>query len=79
MIEEREARIPSSLGGAIRSGPTTDAEIHRKAAAAWHIMGIVMIPVDELSDDDAWFRQAAINYATKKFGPRGGEKDGKKA
>jgi len=35
---------------------------------AWHEQGIAALPVAEITDD--WLRQAVINEATRRWGPR---------
>lgn len=45
-------------------------------AAAWHRHGVAALAVHDIADP--WLRQAVINEATRRWGPRnGGQHDGR--
>lgn len=50
--------------------PTTDADVNAMRAAAWHRLGVVALPIDEITDP--WLRQAIINEANRRWGRRDG-------
>lgn len=63
--------IRSSLASHVASGPTSPEDIRRKAAAAWHSDGIILINPDWLT---SWTeRKQAEILAEKLFGRRKGE------
>lgn len=65
----------SSLDRGVRS-PTTDAELSAMRAAAWHRHGVAALAVADITDP--WLRQAVINEASRRWGPRnGGQHDGR--
>ena len=63
-------RSQSCLGRLVQSGPTTEEELDRQRAAAWHRQGVVMLKPDEIEAGDPWFAQAIRNYAAKHWGKR---------
>ena len=48
--------------------PTNDSEVNAMRAAAWHRHGVAALTVHDISDP--WLRQAIINEATRRWGPR---------
>ncbi len=50
--------------------PTTPLEIDTMRRRAWHEQGVVALPVADITDP--WLRQAVINEATRRWGPRNG-------
>ncbi|GGC63888.1 hypothetical protein GCM10011504_47640 [Siccirubricoccus deserti] len=62
----------SSLDRGTRS-PTSDAELSAMRAAAWHRHGVAALAIHDIADP--WLRQAVINEATRRWGPRNGEED----
>jgi hypothetical protein len=65
----------SSLDRGTRS-PTTEVELSAMRAAAWHRHGVAALAVHDIADP--WLRQAVINEATRRWGPRnGGQHDGR--
>ncbi|HVJ54921.1 MAG TPA: hypothetical protein VM689_20845 [Aliidongia sp.] len=63
-------RPRSNLGARVASGPTTEEEIDRQRAAAWHRQGVVLLRPDEIEPSDPWFAQAIRNYANRHWGRR---------
>jgi hypothetical protein len=59
----------SSLDRGTRS-PTSDAELSAMRAAAWHQHGVAALAIHDIADP--WLRQAVINEATRRWGPRNG-------
>jgi hypothetical protein len=57
----------SSLDRGARS-PASAAELEAMRARAWHQHGVAALAIDDISD--AWLRQALINEATRRWGPR---------
>ena len=57
----------SSLDRGIDS-PTNDGELAAMRAAAWHRHGVAALAIDDIRDP--WLRQALINEATRRWGPR---------
>lgn len=57
----------SSLDRGHRS-PATGADLDALRARAWHQHGVAAIAIDDIAD--AWLRQALINEATRRWGPR---------
>jgi len=47
---------------------TSEPELNAMRAAAWHRQGVAVIPIDDITDP--WLRQAVINEATRRWGPR---------
>ena len=65
----------SCLNRGTRS-PTSDAELSAMRAAAWHRHGVAALAIHDIADP--WLRQAVINEATRRWGPRnGGHDDGR--
>ena len=62
----------SPLAAAISSGPSSPDHIRAMAIAAWRSRGVVLVNVDQLTDD--WERQMLTNLANRIYGQRGGEK-----
>lgn len=60
----------SSLDRGTRS-QTSDAELSAIRAAAWHRHGVAALAIHDITDP--WLRQAVINEATRRWGPRKGE------
>ena len=63
--------LPRSPLGRTNS-PTTAAELEVMRARAWHQHGVAALAIADIPD--AWLRQALINEATRRWGPR---KDGR--
>jgi hypothetical protein len=51
---------------------TTSPELEAMRRRAWHQHGVAALAIDDISD--AWLRQALINEATRRWGPRNGER-----
>ena len=49
---------------------TTASELEAMRARAWHEHGVAALVIADLAD--AWLRQALINEATRRWGPRNG-------
>jgi hypothetical protein len=65
----------SSLDRGTRSR-TTEAELSAMRAAAWRRHGVAALAIHDIADP--WLRQAVINEATRRWGPRhGGQDDGR--
>lgn len=47
---------------------TTASELEAMRARAWHEHGVAALVIADLAD--AWLRQALINEATRRWGPR---------
>jgi predicted aconitase len=58
----------SSLSGAVAVTPSNPEQIRAMAAAAWKSRGVVMVNVEQLTDE--WERQMVTNLATRLYGPR---------
>ncbi|MCC7495820.1 MAG: hypothetical protein IT204_25940 [Fimbriimonadaceae bacterium] len=56
----------SALGRA--NSPTSAAELEAMRAPAWHQHGVAALAIADIPD--AWLRQALINEATRRWGPR---------
>ena len=50
--------------------PTTAPEMDALRRRAWHEHGVAALPVEDIAD--LWLRQAVINEAARRWGPRGG-------
>jgi len=48
--------------------PTNDTDLDAMRAAAWHRHGVAALAINDITD--AWLRQALINEATRRWGPR---------
>jgi hypothetical protein len=59
----------SSLDRGMRS-QTSDTELAALRAAAWHRHGVAALAIHDITDP--WLRQAVINEATRRWGPRSG-------
>ncbi len=59
----------SSLDCGIRRATTTP-EMEALRAAAWHRHGVAALTIHDITDP--WLRQAVINEATRRWGPRSG-------
>jgi hypothetical protein len=59
--------MPRSPLGRTNSA-TTATELEAMRARAWHEHGVAALAIADLSD--AWLRQALINEATRRWGPR---------
>ncbi len=57
----------SCLDGRTRS-PTTSPEMDAMRRRVWREQGIALLAIDDISD--SWLRQALINEATRRWGPR---------
>jgi hypothetical protein len=62
----------SCLDRSTRSA-TTDTELAAMRAAAWHRHGVAALAIHDIADP--WLRQAIINEATRRWGPRHGVHD----
>ena len=62
----------SPLAAAISSGPSSPDQIRSMAIAAWRSRGVVLVNVDQLTDE--WERQMLTNLANRIYGQRGNEK-----
>ncbi|HYI83740.1 MAG TPA: hypothetical protein VEX11_11080 [Acetobacteraceae bacterium] len=62
-------RPRSSLDRGTRS-PTTEAELSAMRAAEWHRHGVAALAIHDIANP--WLRQAVINEATRRWGPRNG-------
>lgn len=60
-------RPRSCLDRGARS-PATEAELGAMRAAAWHRHGVAALAIHDIADP--WLRQAIINEATRRWGPR---------
>jgi hypothetical protein len=52
---------------------TTAPEMDAMRRRAWHEQGIAALSISEISND--WLRQAVMNEAVRRWGPRGNEGD----
>lgn len=59
--------LPSPLGRATGRTPLTETEIRAMAAAAWHRLGILVVPMDRLHGVNAL---AAEGIGAALYGPR---------
>lgn len=50
--------------------PADDRALDAMRRRAWHEQGVAMLAVGEVADD--WLRQAIINEAVRRWGPRNG-------
>ena len=62
-------RPPRSCLDLARS-PTTAMDLDAMRAAAWHKHGVAALAVEDITDP--WLRQAVINEASRRWGPRNG-------
>ena len=62
-------RPPRSCLDMARS-PTTAMDLDAMRAAAWHKHGVAALAVEDITDP--WLRQAVINEASRRWGPRNG-------
>lgn len=62
-----EVRIHTSLRNAA-SSPTSRAELNVMRQRAWHEQNIVVLHIDEVTDD--WVKQAIKNLMAKQHGKR---------
>ena len=60
--------IRSCLERIVPSTPASKAELEALRQRAWVERKVVVLYVDEISDD--WLRQALVNEATKRWGRR---------
>lgn len=67
-------RSRSSLDQGTRS-PATERELDALRAAAWHQHGVAALAINTITDP--WLRQALINEATRRWGPRNGGHHGR--
>jgi hypothetical protein len=51
------------------ASPTTPTELDALRRRVWREQGIVSLAIDEILDP--WLRQAIVNEATRRWGPRG--------
>jgi hypothetical protein len=66
--ERAMTQYRSSLAKAVISGPSPPEQIRAMAAAAWRSRGMVLVNVEQLTDD--WERQMVTNLAVRLYGPR---------
>lgn len=59
--------LPRSPLGCLRS-PTNAPELEAMRARAWHQHGVAALAIADIPD--AWLRQALVNEATRRWGPR---------
>lgn len=69
-------RLPrSSLDRGARS-PTTSPEMDALRRRVWRDQGVASLAIDDITDP--WLRQAVLNEATRRWGPRnGGQQHGR--
>ncbi|MBX6376492.1 MAG: hypothetical protein IRZ13_19985 [Acetobacteraceae bacterium] len=60
-------RPPRSCLDLARS-PTAAAEMEALRRRAWHEHGVASLPIEDIADP--WLRQAVINEAARRWGPR---------
>lgn len=48
--------------------PTTGTDLDALRAAAWHRHGVAALAIHDITD--TWLRQALVNEATRRWGPR---------
>lgn len=65
-----QPRPPRSCLNLGTRSTTTDADLDAMRAAAWHRHGVAALAITDITD--AWLRQALINEATRRWGPRRG-------
>ena len=51
----------------------TEADLHALRARAWREHGVASLAITDITDD--WVRQAVINEAVRRWGPRRQEKN----
>jgi hypothetical protein len=56
-------------------GATTPDEMEALRRRAWHEQGVASLPIQDITDP--WLRQAVINEATRRWGPRIGGHHGR--
>lgn len=54
---------------------TTSSEMDVLRRRAWHEQGVASLAIQDITDP--WLRQAVINEATRRWGPRNGEHHGR--
>lgn len=54
---------------------TTSPEMEALRRRAWHEQGVASLPIQDITDP--WLRQAVINEATRRWGPRHGGHHGR--
>ena len=64
------ARPRSSLAGHQAQQPAGEDHLIAMRKAAWQKQGIIVLKPEDINDD--WVRQAVINEAQRKFGPKSG-------
>ena len=47
---------------------TSEADLHALRARAWREQGVASLAITDITDD--WVRQAVINEAVRRWGPR---------
>lgn len=67
MLPGAPARFRSPLGRL--ASPSSPEELDAMRRRVWREQGIVSLAVDEILDP--WLRQAIVNEATRRWGPRG--------
>ncbi|PZR10416.1 MAG: hypothetical protein DI532_18230 [Azospirillum brasilense] len=50
--------------------PTNPAELEAMRRRVWREQGVVSLSIEDITDP--WLRQAVVNEATRRWGPRGG-------
>lgn len=53
--------------------PTTSPEMEALRRRVWRYQGVASLPIDDITDP--WLRQAVLNEATRRWGPRHQEKN----
>ena len=68
-------RQPRSCLDRSACSPTTSRELDALRRRAWHEHGVASLELDDITDP--WLRQAVINEATRRWGPRNGGQHGR--
>jgi hypothetical protein len=68
-------RQPRSCLDRSTRSPTTSPEMEALRRRAWHEHGVASLPIQDITDP--WLRQAVINEATRRWGPRIGGHHGR--
>lgn len=61
-------RPPRSCLNTGSRSTTTDADLEAMRSAAWHRNGVAALAITDITD--TWLRQALVNEATRRWGPR---------
>lgn len=68
-------RLPRSCLARHTHSTMTTPEIEALRRRAWHEHGVASLAIDTVTDP--WLRQAVINEATRRWGPRNGGHHGR--